>query len=45
MGDHHNRLSGAVAGYKGVDAGFLVHHVEFRHRHAAGDGHFLNNIA
>ncbi len=45
MGNHHHRLTGAVTGDKGVDAGFLIHHVQGRDGDAAGDRHFLDDVA
>ena len=33
-----------VAGSKGIDALFVVEHINFRHRHARRDGHFLDDI-
>ena len=45
MGDDHDGLTGSVAGHKSVDAGFLIHHIEFRHRDTTGNSHFLNDVA
>ena len=45
MGHHHDRLAGRIAGHKGVDAGFMIHHVKIGHTDAAGDGHFFHDIA
>ena len=38
-------IGGRVAGGERVDAGFVLEHVDFRHRHAGGDRHFLDHVA
>lgn len=47
MGDHHHSGAGRVSRDKCVDAGLVIHDVEFRHGHghATGNGHFLYDIA
>ena len=41
-GDH--RIARRVPGGKGVDAILIVEHIDFRHGHAGGDGHFLDDV-
>ena len=37
-------VAGGVTGGKGVDAALVFQHVDLRHRHAGGDGHFFHDI-
>ena len=43
-GDADGGVAGGVAGGKGIDGRLLVEHIDLRHRHAGGDGHFLDHI-
>jgi len=43
-GDADGGIAGGVAGGEGVDAGFVAQHIDFRHGHAGGDGHFLDHV-
>jgi hypothetical protein len=38
-------IAGCVTGGEGIDAALVVEHVNLRHRHAGGDGHFLDDMA
>jgi hypothetical protein len=42
--DGDGGVAGLVAGGEGVDAVLLVHDIDLRHRHAGGDGHFLDDV-
>ncbi len=41
----HRGVGRRVARGEGVDAGLVLHHPDFRHRHARGDRHFLDHVA
>ncbi|OQB88778.1 MAG: hypothetical protein BWX84_02777 [Verrucomicrobia bacterium ADurb.Bin118] len=43
--DADGGVTGRVPGGEGIDAVLLVHHVDLRHGHAGGEGHFLNHVA
>ena len=42
--DGDDGVARGEAGSEGVEAGLVVHHVDGRHGHARGDGHFLDDV-
>ncbi len=44
-GDGDCRVRGREPGGEGIDAGFLFQHVDFRYRHARGQGYLLDHVA
>ncbi len=45
LGDADGGIARAVTGGERIDAGLLFEHVNLRHRHARGDGDFLDHVA